>query len=512
MGGVKRGNSVIVSRKRGPKRRTRFNRTLLTLHKWAGLTAGAWLLVLGVSGILLDHDEWRWQRQVTVPESWLSKRVARLLPATVMRYVAVDEAIPNRWLGGSERGLWLTLDGGESWSDVSFPEGDTPQVLRFARPSDGSLDGIIVATDDGLWRTIEGGRGIERYAMEGLRIGSLTSGSRPDELVGIVNHERIFRISRSDPSQLRWLSLDQVTISGLPKTVSVYDFVFDLHFGYGLFGRTASTLINDLGGLALAMLAISGFLYWWLPWRWRRGPGPAPPLRRATHTWLFRTHATVFGLLALVPIVYLSITGILLDHVTAFGSWSRDVSMARTSLTPAYQYRSLGEELEQVVAYPGQPQRLSVTTRLGLLHTFDGGGSWVADAGAGTQGGNLFRVRDRLVLSNNRGDQLQQMDGEPNWTRLLGPTTMVSDGVLLDSVLYLKNSRGFYRETTPGEFELTAMKSPKLKGATFYLFVVDVHTGNVIHEQFKWINDLVGALAMLLALSGPVLWWRWRNR
>ena len=56
-----------MSRKAGPQRRTPLNRALLTLHKWAGLAAGAWLLVLGVSGILLDHDEWRWQRQMTVP-------------------------------------------------------------------------------------------------------------------------------------------------------------------------------------------------------------------------------------------------------------------------------------------------------------------------------------------------------------------------------------------------------------------------------------------------------------
>ena len=159
-----------MNRKRGPKRRTRLNRTLLTVHKWAGLSAAAWLLALGVTGILLDHDEWRWQRQMTVPESWLSKRVARLLPATVVRYVAVDEAPTNRWLGGSERGLWLSTDGGENWSDIAFTDGGTPQVLRFARPADGCLDGIVVATDDGLWRTAGQGTSIERFALDGMRI------------------------------------------------------------------------------------------------------------------------------------------------------------------------------------------------------------------------------------------------------------------------------------------------------------------------------------------------------
>lgn len=500
-----------MSRRKGPKRRTPLNRVLLTLHKWAGLGAGTWLLVLGVSGILLDHDEWRWQRQLTVPESWLSARVARLLPATVMRYVAVDEAQPDRWLGGSERGLWLTEDGGESWSDIPFPEGGKPQVLRFVRPDGGSLNGIVVATDDGLWRTANEGRRIERFALAGMRIGSLTAGSHADELVGVVGHERIFRISRTDPSRLEWLDLDRVTVTGLPEQVSVYDFVFDLHFGYGIFGRTASTLINDLGGLAMAMLAVSGFLYWFLPWRWRRRGGPRPKVRRETHRWLYRTHATVFGLLALIPIVYLSVTGIILDHVVGFGNWARDVPMQRSSLPPVYQYRSLGEELEQVVAYPGEPGRLSVTTRFGLLHTEDGGKSWRGDSHTGELGGNLFRVRDRVIFSNNRGMHLQRRDGG-GWLPVNGPATMVSDGVLLDSALYLKNSKGFYREQASGDFELTDMNSPQLEGATFYLLVVDVHTGNIIHEQFKWVNDLVGALAVLLVLTGPILWWRWKNR
>ena len=501
-----------MNRSKGPRRRTPLNRALLTLHKWAGLGAGAWLLVLGVSGILLDHDEWRWQRQMTVPESWLSARVARLLPATVMRYVAVDEAQPDRWLGGSERGLWLTEDGGENWSDVSFPAGATPQVLRFARPENGSLEGIVVATDDGLWRTAGEGRGIERFALAGMRIGSLTAGSHADELVGVVGHERIFRISRTDPSRLEWLNLDRVTVTGLPEQVSVYDFVFDLHFGYGIFGRTASTLINDLGGLAMAVLAVSGFLYWFLPWRWRRRGGPGPRMRRETHRWLYRTHATVFGLLALIPIVYLSVTGIILDHVVGFGNWARDVPIERSSLPPVYQYRSLGEELEQVVAYPGEPGQLSVTTRFGLLHSEDGGKSWRGDSHTGELGGNLFRVRDRVIFSNNRGMHLQRRDGGGGWSPVNGPATMVSDGVLLDSALYLKNSKGFYRERASGNFELTDMKSPQLEGATFYLFVVDIHTGNIIHEQFKWVNDLVGTLAVLLVLTGPILWWRWKNR
>ena len=47
-------------------------RTLVIFHRWLGLIAGTWLLALGVTGIFLDHDEWRWLRQTEVPENWLS--------------------------------------------------------------------------------------------------------------------------------------------------------------------------------------------------------------------------------------------------------------------------------------------------------------------------------------------------------------------------------------------------------------------------------------------------------
>ena len=77
-------------------------RILLALHRWLGLIAGLWLLTLGVTGIFLDHDEWRWLRQVEVPENWLSPSMKRYLPATVMRYVASDPTDENRWIGGSE--------------------------------------------------------------------------------------------------------------------------------------------------------------------------------------------------------------------------------------------------------------------------------------------------------------------------------------------------------------------------------------------------------------------------
>ena len=50
---------------------------LLKLHRWLGLFAATWLLTLGLTGIFLDHDEWRWLRQTEVPENWFIFRISK---------------------------------------------------------------------------------------------------------------------------------------------------------------------------------------------------------------------------------------------------------------------------------------------------------------------------------------------------------------------------------------------------------------------------------------------------
>ena len=495
-----------------PKRRTRLNRTLLKIHKWSGIAAALWLTVLGVTGVLLDHDEWRWQRQVTVPREWISERVQRLLPASVMRFVAVDPDNPSRWFGASERGFWETRDRGASWSIVPFAGGDLPMVTDFVRPPDGNLAGLQVATDDGIWRVNAEATAVEPFALAGVHINAMSAGSRPGELVGIADHERIFRLSIDRPATVSWIDVDDVVVTGLPESVSLFDFVFDLHFGYGIFGRTASTLINDYGGIAFVVLSVTGLLYWWFPRRWRRGKGPSSQRRQRISAWLYRFHAPVIGLLALIPILYLSVTGIFLDHVYGFIGWGRDVPLSRSALPPVYQYESLTGELDDVIAWPGDPDAYSISTRLGILHSADGGRRWQADPELGAVSGNLIRERDHVVISNNAGTHLMRRIGTAEWTPIEGPRTMISDAVLVDDTLYLKNSAGFYAPGANGGYELTDITMPDLEGATFYMFMVDLHTGNTFHEQFKWVNDAVSVLAILLVLSGPILWWRqkWR--
>ena len=158
--------------------------TVRLIHKWAGLIAVAWLSVLGLTGWVLDHHEWRWSHQWTVPDWVTSAQIDRLVPGTVMRHIEVDPANDQHWIGASERGLWHTGDGGKTWSDIPFAGlSGHPQVFRFVTAGDGGLDLIYMATDDGLW-TISGGTAAERFALDGHVITALSAGSTATELVG----------------------------------------------------------------------------------------------------------------------------------------------------------------------------------------------------------------------------------------------------------------------------------------------------------------------------------------
>ena len=52
----------------------------------------------------------------------------------------------------------------------------------------------------------------------------------------------------------------------------------------------------------------------------------------------------------------------------------------------------------------------------------------------------------------------------------------------------LKQQRVFQRQ---GQFtfEADALKHPDLEAATLYLFLIEIHTGNVFHPRFRWVSD-----------------------
>lgn len=489
------------------------------VHRWAGLFALAWLSVLGITGWILDHHDWRWTHQWSVPDWVTSARIDRLVPGTVMRHIEIDPADDQHWIGASERGLWRTVDGGATWSDIPFAgESGHPQVFRFVTPPDGL---IYLATDDGLWTLARDGERALPFALDNELVTSLSEGSSATELVGAVHHGTIFRLDTANPSNITWIEVDDVDVSGLPETVRFNRFILDLHVGKGLLTQPWSILINDYGGIAMGILGLTGFMFWYLPRKWRtEKPKGQLKKRQQILRWLYRGHGPVIGILAIVPILYLSVTGIMVDHIFELIDYGKTVRLDRESLPPVYQYESLEGEVSYVVGYPDAPETLSISTRFGVFTSTDSGNTWEADRSLPSTGGtdaglvNLLREGDTIFVGVGTVGNAYRKIEEENWTFVEMPADhlAMTDATRSGDTWYLKNSRMISKGALGGEgnsvFEPAGVPYPPIAGTTFFLFLADIHTGNIVHTQFIWFNDLVALMAIILAITGPIAWWK----
>ena len=131
-----------------------------------------------------------------------------------------------------------------------------------------------------------------------------------------------------------------------------------------------------------------------------------------------------------------------------------------------WRYESLKGEIDQVVTYPDNPEKMSISTRYGVLNTEDGGKNWVRDPITGSERGQLFRTDDHVFYSNNLRQFFTKKDGDHKWQPMSGIPTIVYDAEFFDQGLMIKNSRGFFREKENYDFEIDEMKHPDLKAAS----------------------------------------------
>jgi len=489
------------------------------LHKIAGLAAMAWLSVLGLTGWILDHHEWRWTHQWTVPSSITSTAINRLVRGTVMRQVMADPNDANRYLGASERGLWVTADNGATWTDVAWEGADgLPQSYDFVSGPSGDLSHVWLGTDDGIWIVKDNGTRAVPFALRGHDITSLTAGSTPGELVGVEHYGRIFRLDTQAPDKITWTNVDNVQVSGLPDSLSLPTFTLDLHVGTGTLPQPWSQIINDYSGISIFILSMTGLVFWWLPRRWRnQNPKGQLKSRQKVLRWLYRGHGPIVGILAIIPVLYISITGIMVDHINALLENAKHIDLPREALPSIYDYESLNGEINDVIAYSGAPEQLTIATRLGVFNSGDSGKTWTAERAVGEGDGtdasnvNLIRRGDVVLIGAGSIGQFYRRDGQERFTPLKvnGPKLAVTDVTTRGERWFIKMSRSMYAaDSLDGTFEDTKIAYPPLAGTTVFLFLADIHTGNIIHTQWKWVNNLVGALAIFLAISGPVVWWR----
>jgi len=503
--------------------RTRWYRrmTLVKLHKWAGLISAVWLCVLGATGFLLDHKEWRWMMFSTVPERLMPESV-RSLSRTVIQLFQVNPDRPMHQVVAGVRGLWVTENGAKSWkrTRVIGDESGRLQVFAVEPDPERGWDRLWIGTDDGLWVSEDGGKTLVKAGLQGQRITALTAGASTGALYGVADRSWVFHLLTGRPDDPVWLHLERPPDDALPPEISLRRLIIDLHVGKGLFAETTSLLLNDLAGLGLCALALSGVFYWGLPKYWQRRRQQGDQVRvgtkRTTLVWLFRLHGPLIGLCAALPLLYLVITGIFFGHFKELGEWMRRVQVSSTFHPPIYHLNVWDGWIEAVVGYPGQPEKLSIGTRVGLFTSKDGGRTWSAERVGAERIAAARRLRrfgNALYIGGWMGvnSYLKRQDGA-DWLKLsdkhahmAGDITRLGDGQLgwlhHGKTVAITDQFG----QVHGQIELT---QPMEDGVPWYYVLRQLHDGLIFWQHWKWVNDLFAVLATMLLVTGLIRWWR----
>lgn len=491
--------------------------TLHRIHKWLGLFAALWLTVLGITGLLLDHrDTWAWLWQSGLNPTVLPENIRERARSAPFKIYQVNPQLDDCHITGGQHGTWGSRDGGKIWNRTDFI-GRTEQPQLYAAQFIGKEPDAVLwlATDSGMWRSDDCGLTAARSVLNGQRVTDLALGSEASELIGVVNRSQLFRFDAID-GHVVFIDPVAPDQKQLPDSITLSRFVRDLHYGRGVFTAPFSLWWSDAAGVAMFLIPLSGVLFFFLPKYWRKkkrqGITVGRQHKKQTIRWLFRLHAPLLGLVTFIPIVYLSITGIFLDHNDALIGWMKQTTISRPWQPPVYTLRSLDQEIYSVTAYPDQAQHLSIGTRLGMFTSKDNGETWIRERfpeGRSWFVWSLTRSDAGLFLGGMGGPNLYREDHTSAWRVVSGAGHMPSDAVWLDDQTWLiLNRDGLRKGTIGGSFERVSPHFPDLKYVPWYYIVDGLHSGVLIHKQWKWVNDLFAILAIILVVTGLMRWWR----
>ena len=380
------------------------------LHKWIGLFAAVWLAVLGLTGFFLDHDSWRWLHQAEAP-SWLSTEwLANSSQWNTVRLLQIDPDSPASRVAGGPRGLWFSHDAGASWQPTVFLDGGQTQILAIQPDPALGWKRLWLATDDGVYLSEDSGASVRPASLSGEYITSLAAGASPDDMIGVIDRSQAFRFSTGAPAKITRIEFAPPGAEARPAWVAFNRFMRDLHFGKGVFDPLSSLVMNDIGGIAMVVLPLTGLLYWALPkwWKYRlRRKGPrrtSKGTKKATILWMFRVHSVTLGIVSVLMMIYLSVSGIFVEHGRELGAWMRSIHVPQAYLPRIFGMPSWNGWIDAIVGYPGKPDAFTIGNRIGLFTTADGGRTWTLENGADgaplQSAGRLRRLGDRILVPN----------------------------------------------------------------------------------------------------------------
>ncbi len=458
-----------------------------TLHRWAGLLASVWLMVLCITGIFLDHKKdwaflWDWQW----PSALMSDAAAER--ATAARFSMV-KYLDGNWVMCEPTGCQVQQQTSQqaaqppSWQASRFddhPSSAMPMIRHLLLWQ----DSLWLATSHGIWRSVDSGMSFQYYALDSYNVTYLAADKT---LYAVLDYSSI--VQQTTSNVFLPVEIPSPSIETLPEQVNLSRLSRDLHYGRGFFGQHIDVWINDIAAVLILLLCISG-LYMWL---WRRKPKKQYANR---FTFFLRWHRLLIGPAAILGILYLCITGILLDHSDDLRNEMRTFEFDRAHLTPVYQLSNWQQQITSIAALDTQ---IFIGTRLGM---------WAWD------NQQLKRIFTGYAWSATRIDTQVYIGGmgapsaiiNAEKTTLVKPVGhMPSDVTAINDKVIWKTHHGLeYSDGQP-----VTLEAPKSNSLALYFALDALHSGAIFHKQFKWVNDAIALLALVAMLSGLYRFLKW---
>lgn len=486
--------------------------TVHRIHKWLGLIAAVWLIVLGLTGFLIDHrDTWRWLWQEGLSEKWINEDVVHKSKKSEIKYYQINPENPQMYVAGGLTGLWFSINAGKNWKKTQFINADnTPMISTIFYAANNHL---WIASDNGIWLSKDGGKSAVSFLLDKKWVSSLSYDVNSNQLIGVTDRTSIFKYA-IDNGKINWLDIHSVKEKDLPNKISLSRFIRDVHYGRGVFYIPLSLLWNDITAIAMIVLPLTGFLFYWLPRRWKKHKNKQKKIghkyKKHSIRWLFRLHGPTFGLISAIPLVYLSLTGILLDHSEGLRSWMKSISVTRSWQTPVYNLSSWDGEIYDIIHYPNISNKFSIGTRLGLFTTVDNGKKWQREKLVNDQSlfvWTLRRHKENIYIGGMGGPNMVKIN-QQDWSAVKGVGHMPSDITLDEKENWVwKSKHGIKTGTLESGFTRTKLSFPVSDYIPWFYIVDGLHSGVLIHSQWKWINDFIAVLAIFLVFTGIIRWW-----
>lgn len=444
---------------------------LKKIHKYAGVTSGIVLIILSISGFFLNHDNWKFLYTITLPNT--------LLPQTT---IVKDTRLLNDYYVSKEdssKKLFCGFRGVQIQENTNAPYKTTLDLPCYAMVT--SKQNYFVATTEGIYISKNRGKTWNPFALEGNVITALSSDN--DKILAVIDKKTLVLLN----SHAKVESKTDVVLKKelLEHNISLGRLVRDVHYGRGLFDDGLSLLWNDISALWLILLAVTGYLLWYMIGKIRVKKSYKKPIGM-----LLKIHISSWVLVAVLPLVFLVITGIFLDHSKFFSSFLHKTKVSYKILPPVYS--TLKEDIWSADIHNGVYR---IGNRYGVYKSTDLK-NWVLES----KGFAYKMMHDKDIV---------YVSGMGASNRILRDNTqsiLERSPHMFKSIYFESNKQLFFSSSS------IDLKRPKYTDTTLYSFLLSLHDGTFFASWWVFINDIVSVLLLVLLYTGLRLWYRYTKR